>query len=79
MWKTHVRFRLSKIMMEMTQTEQDTTSELLSERWSVISFDKCEASGLTYTGAMRQMAELERQRIAGLCVVTDGAAARLDS
>ena len=66
-------------MMETTQTEQDTTSELLSRRWSVISFDTCEASSLTYADAIQQMAELEHQRIAGLCIVTDDAAARLSS
>jgi hypothetical protein len=64
-------------MMETTQTELDTTSELLSKRWSVISFDICEASSLTYAEAIRQMAELEHQRIAGLCIVTDESAARL--
>ena len=66
-------------MMETTQTEHDATSELLSKRWSVISFDTCEASSLTYAEAIRKMAELEHRRIAGLCIVTDEAAARLSS
>ncbi len=68
-------------MIDTTQTGQETdlqaSSELLSERWAVVSFEKCEASGLTYARAMRQMAELEEQRIAGLCIVTDEAAERL--
>lgn len=63
--------------METTVIEQDITNELLSKRWSVVSFDKCEASGLTYSEAMRRMAELDHQRIAGLCIVTDDAAARI--
>lgn len=66
-------------MMETTQTEQDTTSELLSKRWSVVSFDKCEASGLNYAEAIQQMAELDQKHVAGLCIVTDEAAARLSS
>lgn len=65
-------------MTETIHTGQDSKSELLSERWSVISFEKCEASGLTYAEAMRRMAELDNQRIAGLCIVTDEAAARID-
>lgn len=66
-------------MIQTTQTESETTSELSLKRWAVISFDKCEASGLTYTGAMQRMAELDKQRIAGLCIVTDEAAARLNT
>lgn len=50
---------------------------MLSKRWSVVSFERCEASGLTYADAVRRMAELDNQRIAGLCIVTDEAAARI--
>ncbi len=67
-----------RFINKMTQTtQQKTTSELLSERWAVVSFDKCEASGLTYAAAMQRMAELGEQRIAGLCIVTDETAGRL--
>ena len=58
-------------------TASECDSELLSALWSVVSFDKPEASGLTYTEAVRRMAELDAQRIAGLCIVTDEAAARI--
>lgn len=77
MWKTYVRLRFIKDMTETIQIDQDTNSELLSERWSVVSFDKCEASGLTYAVAIQRMAELDKRRIAGLCIVTDEAAARI--
>lgn len=67
-----------RFINKMTETTQlKTTSELLSERWAVVSFDKCEASGLTYAAAMQRMAELDEQRIAGLCIVTDEAAGHL--
>ncbi len=68
-----------KGIMETTLTEPDITSELLSKRWSVVSFEKCEASGLAYAEAMRRMAELDAQRMTGLCIVTDDAAARINS
>lgn len=70
---------LTNKMIETTQTESETTSELSSKRWAVISFEKCEASGLTYPGARERLAELDKKRIAGLCVVTDEAAARLNA
>lgn len=60
-------------------TDLENYSELQSERWAVVSFDQCEASGLTYAVAMQRMAELEERRIAGLCIVTDEAAARLNA
>ncbi|MEO7672805.1 MAG: hypothetical protein ABIU09_01855 [Pyrinomonadaceae bacterium] len=59
------------------QTQQSIENELLSERWSVVSFEKCEASDLTYADAKRRMTELERLRVTGLCIVTDEAATRI--
>jgi hypothetical protein len=52
-------------------------SELSATRWALVSFEKCEASGITYSEAAKLMAELEREHIAGLCIVTAAAAARL--
>jgi len=48
-------------------------------RWSVISFDKCEAVSLTYKQAADFMSLLDARGIAGLCIVTDEAAKRLRS
>ena len=60
------------------ENEITTESELDAQRWAVISFDRCEASGLTYEQAAEKLAELQEQRIAGLCIVTDDAAARVN-
>lgn len=54
------------------------SSELRAPVWSVVSFEKCEASGLTYAQAEQKLSELEAQKISGLCIVTDEAAARID-
>ncbi len=59
------------------EAEPSNESEISSRRWAVISFDRCEASGLTYDEAAGTLARLEEQKIAGLCIVTDEAAARL--
>lgn len=52
-------------------------SELEEPRWSVISFDQREAGGLTYKQAAVLMSELDSHGVAGLCIVTDDAAARI--
>ena len=51
-------------------------SELDEPRWSVISFERIEAAGLTYGQAIQRMNDLDLQRVHGLCIVTDEAAAR---
>lgn len=55
----------------------DAPSELRARVWSVISFEECEASGLTYAEAEQKLAELEAQNFSGLCIVTDEVAARI--
>ena len=52
-------------------------SELDEPRWSVVSFDRREAFGLTYRQAVTRLNELDSQRTAGLCIVSDEAAARI--
>lgn len=68
----------------MTETAQQANlsgesevKELSARNWAVISFDRCEAAGLTYPEAAAKMRELESGRVAGLCLVTAEAAARL--
>ena len=68
---------MSETKHTKNNTGGDNDSELFSGRWSLVSFDKCEASGLTYPEAAQRLAELDAHRIAGLCIVTDEAAARL--
>ena len=53
------------------------TSELMEPRWAVISFDRAEATGLTYPAAVAKLAELDAAGIAGLCVVADEVARRV--
>src|SRR5436190_21428476 len=68
-----------------TQLEKEPTSEVASElpdvaseldgpRWSVVSFDAHQAGGLSYRQAEALMAELDANRVHGLCIITDDAA-----
>ncbi len=67
-------------MSEAVETRKGETaqSELDLPQWSVVSFDKCEASGLTYEEAAKLMSEKEAAGVYGLCIVTDEAASRVD-
>jgi hypothetical protein len=56
---------------------QDFPRELRESRWSVISFEKCEAANLNYPQAEQKLAELQAQNVSGLCIVTDEAAKRI--
>ena len=56
----------------------DAPSELSKPRWSVVSFEARAASSLTYKQATEKLAELAAQKVSGLCIVTDEAAARID-
>lgn len=60
----------------MTAAE-DHSSELEQPIWSVVSFDRCEASGLTYFEAVDRIATLEEEKVPGLCIITDDAAQRV--
>ena len=52
-------------------------SELDEPQWSVVSFDRHEAGGLTYFEAVETMSRLNADRVSGLCIVTDEAARRM--
>jgi len=58
--------------------ENDSPSELSEPRWSVVSFESCAASSLTYEQATEKLAELEAQKVSGLCIITDEAAVRIN-
>ena len=64
-------------MSEATEKQETAQSELDLPIWSVVSFDVCEASGLTYHAAVKMMSEKESAGVYGLCIVTDEAAARV--
>lgn len=53
-------------------------SELDEPRWSVVSFDRREAGGLTYRQASELMAFLVGRGRNGLCIITDEAATRYE-
>lgn len=59
------------------QTEETRSGELSAPCWSVVSFEKCVAKNLSYPAAAEKIQELMRQKVAGLCVITDEAAARV--
>ena len=65
--------------METVKSADTTESELDEPLWSVISFERCEAAGLTYADAVKRLAELEKRHVNGLCIVTDDAATRIGS
>jgi ribosomal protein L12E/L44/L45/RPP1/RPP2 len=52
-------------------------SELKERRWAVLSERGCEDAGLNYEEASGLVARLRGERISGLCVVTDAAAAHV--
>jgi hypothetical protein len=54
-------------------------SELDQPRWSVVSFERREASELSYRQAAALMKDLDSRGVAGLCIITDEAADRIKS
>ena len=62
-----------------TEKQASPESELDMPIWSVVSFDRSEASGLSYAEAVQKMTELDAKRVSGLCIVTDATASRIVS
>ncbi len=58
-------------------SDENFPSELNEPRWSVISFEKCEATDLTYDKAARKLQKLAANNISGLCIVTNKAAQKV--
>ena len=52
-------------------------SELNERRWAVLSERGCEDTGLSYEEASGLVASLRGERVSGLCVITDAAAAHV--
>ncbi len=65
--------------VEINAPTEDFPNELREAFWSVISFEKCEASSLTYPEAEQKINKLEAQGVSGLCIVTDEVAARVSN
>ena len=79
---------MSAILTEMDTTNEPVTesneaesaeekTELEQATWSVITFEGVAVSGLTYEEAHQWLDKLSQQKISGLCIVTDEAAARM--
>ncbi len=68
-------------MSEAAEKRETETalSELDLPQWSVVSFDVCEASGLTYPEAAKLMGEKVAAGVYGLCIVTDEAASKVSN
>ena len=62
---------------EIEMFEPVTTSELDEPCWSVVSFSRQEADGLTHRQADELLTILETYKVRGLCIVTDEAAKRI--
>ena len=60
------------------QRTNSAKSELDLPQWSVVSFDACEGSGLSYADAACLLSEKEAAGVYGLCIITDEAARRLN-
>ena len=67
-------------MAEAAQEQTEATeNELEQPRWAVISFERREGDALTYQQAVQMLKELESQKVTGLAIVTDEAAACIAS
>lgn len=64
-------------MTAETVQSQSTASDLEEHIWSVISFERVEGAGLDYANAVKLLSDLDDRGVAGLCIVSDNAAARI--
>jgi hypothetical protein len=64
----------------LAEPEPDVPAEVRSDldaaQWSVVSFRRREAGGLTYRQASELMEFLDGRGVYGLCIITDDAAVR---
>lgn len=65
------------VLDDETESRPAVTCDLDEPQWSVISFDKIEAGGMSYHQAVKLLTALNITGIAGLCIVTDAAAGKL--
>lgn len=64
---------------DAAEAEASEQSELELPVWAVIGFDGCIANGLTYDQAVVEIASAFEKKRSGLCIVTEEAAARINS
>lgn len=53
--------------------------ELSEPIWSVITFEDCAVSSMTYDEARQWADRLFKQNVSGICIVTDEAASRISN
>ena len=58
--------------------KKEASSQLYERSWSVVNFEACLASGLTYDEAFEKLQSYAKKNISGLCIVTDEAAKRIN-
>lgn len=76
--KETITARQTKVApMTKAVSDEDFASELNVPHWSVVSFDGCAAVNLTYPQAVEEINRLKAKKVAGLCIITDEAAARI--
>ena len=61
---------------EQPEKDPEAVNELEQPIWAVISFDKVEATGLSYSEAADLLSSLRTQGVYGLALVTADAASR---
>jgi hypothetical protein len=62
---------------ENSEATENDANELETQQWSVVSFEGVAMSGLSYEEARQWVEKLNAQKISGLCIITDEAAARI--
>lgn len=60
-----------------SEAEEGSANELELPQWSIVTFEGVAMSGLSYEDARKWLDKLNEQKISGLCIVTDEAAARM--
>lgn len=61
------------------ESAENFSSELNAPRWSVVSFEERAAKNLTYAEAVEKLNQLAAKKVAGLCIITDEAAGKVDN
>jgi hypothetical protein len=61
------------------ESNLEDVSELNLPIWAVVNFDSCVANDLTYAEAFKKLQELKAEKVSGLCIITNEAAARISS
>lgn len=67
----------SQAAAEKSDSTETVSSELKLPGWSIVTFEGVAMSGLNYEEALKWLTKLDEQKISGLCIVTDEAAARI--